>query len=95
MSKSYYTRKIKVKKTLVKSIQKRSSLVSNTTVKLLFRKFFRIIHLNGFSDEELWAKRSLIFYNIIESMTQLIYGIKRFGVQLILEQEVSFLNYKI
>uniref|UniRef100_A0A1I7RMW3 G-protein alpha subunit n=1 Tax=Bursaphelenchus xylophilus TaxID=6326 RepID=A0A1I7RMW3_BURXY len=43
-------------------------------------KQMRIIHCNGFSTEELWARRPLIFLNVLQSIAQLIHGIEKLGM---------------
>uniref|UniRef100_A0A914CP03 Uncharacterized protein n=1 Tax=Acrobeloides nanus TaxID=290746 RepID=A0A914CP03_9BILA len=42
----------------------------------------RIIHLNGFTTDELWARRSLIFMNVVEASAQLLNGSRRLGFNL-------------
>uniref|UniRef100_A0A915CLY7 Uncharacterized protein n=1 Tax=Ditylenchus dipsaci TaxID=166011 RepID=A0A915CLY7_9BILA len=52
-------------------------------------KQMRIIHLNGFTMEELWSRRPLVFYNTVQSMAQLLQGLKRFGIKMGLERDVD------
>ncbi len=52
-------------------------------------KQMRIIHLNGFSHDELYAKRSLIIQNILQSMTQLLHGMRRFGLKLSVDRQID------
>ncbi|KAI1727140.1 g-protein alpha subunit domain-containing protein [Ditylenchus destructor] len=52
-------------------------------------KQMRIIHLNGFSMDELWARRPLIYLNLVQSMVQLLNGLRRFGVKLSIEREID------
>lgn len=46
--------------------------------------------MHGFPKEELISKKTLIFQNLLQSMTQLIYGVKLFDIKLSLEEEVYF-----
>lgn len=52
-------------------------------------KQMRIIHLNGYSHEELYSRRTLIFHNTVQSMVQIIRGLRRFGMKLSIEREID------
>lgn len=51
----------------------------------------RIIHLNGFSQDELRSKRPLILRNILESVVQLIEGAQTIGLTMPMDRTVSTL----
>ncbi|KAI6220850.1 Guanine nucleotide-binding protein G(O) subunit alpha [Aphelenchoides fujianensis] len=43
-------------------------------------KQMKIIHCNGFSEQERATRRSLIFENVVQSMHQLLVGMRRLGI---------------
>lgn len=49
---------------------------------------FRIIHLNGFTKEQLMAMRSYIYANVVVAMGQILKGMKKIGIELPSEFQV-------
>ncbi|KAI6186290.1 hypothetical protein M3Y98_00116900 [Aphelenchoides besseyi] len=50
-------------------------------------KQMRIIHCNGFTEQELRTRRGLIFSNIVQSMSQLIHGLRLLGFRFTAQEE--------
>jgi predicted AAA+ superfamily ATPase len=46
--------------------------------KSTFAKQMRIIHQNGFSEEERLTQRPVVYYNVLDSMKKLIQAVNRF-----------------